>query len=118
MSFIAYATINSLEETFMIAGTDYTLTFTAYEEDGLTPADLGGAVIKWMLCPYGRTSYNILQIDGTITGVSTFDVEISGDDTLALSGKYLQQFEITSFFGQKFRPAQGVILISPAIPVS
>jgi len=118
MSFIAYATINCLEETFMIAGTDFTLTFEAFEEDGLTPADLGGATIKWMLCPYGRTTYNILQINGTLTGLSTFDVEISASDTLALSGKYLQQFEVESFFGQKYRPAQGVVLISPAIPVS
>ncbi len=118
MTFIAYATINSLEETFMIGGTDFTLSFTAYEDDGLTPADLGGATIKWMLCPYGQTNYNVLQKDGTLTGLSTFDVELVSTDTVNLSGKYLQQFEITSFFGQKYRPAQGDFLISPAIPVS
>lgn len=118
MSLIAYTTINCLEETFMIAGTDFTLSFTVYEEDGLTPADIGGATIKWMLCPYGRTNYNALQITGTITGLSTFDVEISATDTLSLSGKYLQQFEVTSFFGQKYRPAQGVVLIAPAVPVA
>jgi len=118
MAFIAYTTINSLDDTFFIAGTDFTLEFTAYEEDGLTPADLGGATIEWMLCPYGRTGYNVLQKTATITGLSTFEVNLLSTDTINFSGKYLQQFEITSFYGQKYRPAQGNFLISPAIPVS
>jgi hypothetical protein len=118
MSFISYAEINSLEEFPMIAGTDWVLTFTAHEDDGQTLADIGGATVYWTLSPYGNTDYNILELNGVITGQYTFEITIPAASTETFSGKYLQQITIDSFFGQRFRPAQGVILILQRTPLN
>ena len=117
-SYIPYTNINQLEEFSMIAGTEFTLEFNVFEEDGVNPLDLGGATITWVLCPYGQPDYNVLQKTATITGTNTFEVLIGGDDTEELSGKYIQQPVIVSFTNQKFRPAQGAILIQPLIPLN
>jgi hypothetical protein len=116
-TFTNYAQINSLAEFAFIAGTDYTLSFTVYDEDGTTPQDIGGATVTWTLSPYGQ-NYNVLEITGTITGTSTFDVVIPASSTETLSGKYLQQMTIDSFYSQRFRPAQGIILILPRTPLN
>jgi hypothetical protein len=118
MTFITYAQINQLEEFGFIAGTDYTLTFNVFEADGQTPLDLGGATVKWVLSPYGQTSYNILELDGTIVSASTFEVEIPSASTEELSGKYIQQPVVISFIGETYRAGQGVVLISPRIPLN
>lgn len=115
MTFVNYAKLNSLQEFSMIAGTEYTLEYTVYEEDGTTPLDLGGATITWLLCPYGEPTYTVLQIAGTITGTNTFKVVIPSASTINLSGKYIQQPVIYSFLGSEYRPGQGVILILDAI---
>lgn len=117
MTYISYATINSLEETSLIAGSDFTLEFNAFEDDGVTPLDLGGATTKLVLSPYGQTDYTILQLNGIITATSKFEVVLSSSDTEDLSGKYIQQPIITSFGGKEYRPAQGVILFIPRIPI-
>ena len=116
-TYTKYEQINALEEFAFIAGTDYTLTFTVYEEDGITPQDIGGATITWTLSPYGQ-SYNALEITGAITGVSTFAVSIPASDTETFSGKYIHQITIDSFFGERLRPAQGTILIVPRTPLN
>ena len=54
MTFVNYAKLNSLKEFSLIAGTEYTLEFNVFEADGVTPLDLGGATVKWVLCPYGQ----------------------------------------------------------------
>lgn len=115
MAYISYGELNSLLETSFIAGTDFTMTFTVYAENGITPLDLGGATITWKLCPYGQPSYVALSLSGTITGINTFTVAIPHASTISLSGKYIQQPLITDFSGQTFRPAQGTIVILPAI---
>ena len=118
MSYITYATINSLEEFGFIAGTDYLITFDVFEGNGVTPLDMGGGSIKWLLAPYGQTSYNVLQINGTITGVGTFEVEVPSASTISLSGKYIHQPVITSFAGAKYFPGQGILLLMPSIPIT
>ena len=112
-----YDEINSLEEFSFIGGTDFTIEFTTYQSDGVTPQDIGGATITWMLSPYGE-NYNVLEISGSITGQYTFEVVIPGESTESFSGKYIQQLKIESFTNELFRPAQGVILIIPAIPTN
>jgi hypothetical protein len=104
-TYTLYSQINSLEEFSMIAGTDYVLTFTCYQDDGVTLQDIGGASVMWSLCPYGNTDY-------------TFSVTIPASSTENLSGKYLQQQTIDSFFGQRYRSSQGTILIIPRIPLN
>lgn len=118
MSYQTFAILNSLSEFSFIAGNSYTLEFEVYEENGITPLDLGGATIDWVLSPYGQTDYTVLSIAGIITGTSTFEIELTSSDTELLSGKYIQQPVITSFSGAEYRPAQGVILILPRIAVT
>ncbi len=117
MSYITYATINSLEEFGFIAGTDYLITFYVYEVNGVTPLDMTGATIKWLLAPYGQTNINVLQLDGTITDIGIFTVSIPSEDTEDLNGKYIHQPVVTAFSGEKYKPGQGVLLIMPSIPV-
>jgi len=116
-TYVAYNQINSLEEFSFIAGTDYTLTFNVYEEDGVTPQNIGGASVKWVLSPYGQ-SYNALQIDADLLDDYSFEVVIPAASTANLSGKYIHQPVITSFYDEEFRPAQGVVLILPQTPLS
>ena len=114
-SYIGYQEINSLTEFPMIAGTDWVLTFNCYEDDGVTPQDIGGATITWRLSPYGQPDYNILEIAGVISDVSEFTVTVPAASTESFSGIYTQQPVIDSFFGQRYKPAQGNILVIPAI---
>ena len=114
MGFISYQNLNSLEEISFIAGSNFILEFNVYEEDGVTPQNLGGATISWALCPYGEFDYNVLEKTGTITGTNIFEVVLDAIDTLTLAGKYIQQPIITDFSGGVFRPSQGILLILPA----
>lgn len=118
MAYISYADLNALSETSFIAGTDFVLTFTVYESDGITPLDLGGASITWVMCPYGQPQYTALQLTGVITGTNTFTVSIPSASTTSFSGKYIQQPIITDFVNNVFRPAQGNIIILPQIVAS
>lgn len=113
-SYVVYSQINSLEEFGFIAGTEYTLTFNIYEDDGVTPLDMSGGTFTWVLSPYGET-YSILSLNGTIVDVGIAEVSLSSTDTATLSGKYIQQPIITSFSGEVYRPAQGIVLILPKI---
>jgi hypothetical protein len=118
MAYIQYAEVNSLDEISMIAGNDFTMTFTVYQDDGVTLQDIGGATIKWMLAPYGQSDYNVLQYNGNIITANSFTISLLGADTINLSGKYIQQLKINSFYGQVYRPAQGVVLFIPATPTT
>ena len=107
-----YSEVNSLSEFAFIAGMPYTLYFEVFEGDGVTPLDMGGGTFRWTLSPYGEV-YNILEKEGTITGVGTATVQLSTTDTETLSGKFIHQPVIISFSGLEYRPAQGIILIIP-----
>jgi len=118
----AYDTINTLPDLIFIAGTDKLLTFTCYQEN-TNLLDITSGTVVWLLCPYGQFSITTLQKqtggDGVVINTAnTFQVTLNAADTLALSGKYIQQVSITDFSGNTFRPAQGVVLIQPAIPES
>jgi hypothetical protein len=111
-----YDTINNLEDLIFIGGTDKVLTFTAYQTDGINLLDVISGSVTWFLCSYGEFSHNVLEIAGVITGDHTFTVTIPAASTLALSGKFIQQVSIIDFSGNTFRPGQGTVIISPAIP--
>jgi hypothetical protein len=115
MAYISYQDLNSLNEISLIAGTEYTLNYTVYDEDGVNLADLGGATIELAISPFGQTDYCVIQKTGTMTGTGTFTVVLSSADTASLSGKYIQQPIITAFSGAEYRPAQGTIIILPKI---
>ena len=119
-TFVNYSNINSLEETAFIAGTDFVFEYVMYEEDGITPLDLGGGTAKIVISSFGQFGYNILQLNGVISGANNniITVESGSSQTANFSGKYIQQLVITSFGGKEYRPAQGVLLITPRTPLN
>lgn len=114
MTYTNYTSINSLEEFSIIAGNDFLLEFTVYQDDGVNLLDISAATIKWVLSPFGQPSFTALQKTGTITGVGTFSVALLSADTASLSGKYIQQ-PIVDSGGVIYRPAQGCVFIQPQI---
>jgi hypothetical protein len=111
-----YDTINNLPDLSFIGGTDKTLTFTAYSDNGIDLLNISSGSVTWFLCAYGQFSPNVLEIAGVITDANHFTVTIPATSTLSLSGKFIQQVSITDFSGKTFRPGQGIVIISPAIP--
>lgn len=111
-TYLTYSQINSMEEFGFIAGTPFTLYFTIYEQDGVTLLDMGGGTFKWVLSPYGQ-NYNVLEVEGVITGVGEASVQLTTSHTESLSGKYIHQPVIVSFSQEEYRPSQGVVLIIP-----
>jgi len=117
-TYVLYAEINSLSEFAFIAGTPYTLNFNVYEDNGVTPLDMGGGTFRWVLSPYGK-NYNVLEVEGTITGIGTAVVELETSHTENLAGgKYTHQPVIISFTNEEYRPAQGILLLIPRTPLA
>jgi hypothetical protein len=108
---------NNLDEIVFIAGTYYELTFNVSDELD-APIDLNGATVNWVLSAYGDPANTILQKTGTITDAvnGVFKIILIHTDTDELGGKYLQQPIITDSLGKDFRPGQGIVTITKAIP--
>lgn len=118
MSYNSYSQINSLEETTFIAGNDFTLQYSVFESDGLTPMDLGGAATYVVISPYGQPEYKEVQLTGIITTANTFEVGFTSALSRDLSGIYIHQPVIVAFSGTEYRPAQGLLNILPQTPYS
>lgn len=116
-TYVLYEQINALGEFQFTAGTDFNLTFTVYDEDGVTLQNIGGATTYVTFSPFGQ-SYNILQKSGSLIDDYSFEVNLLPADTESLSGKYIVQPVIQSFYGQQYRPSQAIVLINPAIPLN
>ena len=115
MSITSYDAINNLQEISMIAGNDKILSFSVYQEDQINPLDIANGYVTWTLCPYGEYNIKVLEKAGVITGLNTFTITLTEEDTITLSGKYIQQPTVVDSNGSTFRPGQGVLIISPAI---
>lgn len=114
MTNTSYAAINTLEEISLIGGSYTVLEFTLYEENGVTPLNISAYTITWEMTYWGYNE-TILTKNGTITGTNVFEIELLSGDTLALSGKFMQQPVLVDGNGNTFRPAQGTVIIAPAI---
>ena len=115
MTYASYAQ-DIIPDFSFIGGNDYTLEFVVTESNGITPKDISGSTVKWVLAPYGQPDYTVVQITGTITDTNKFEVEISSAQSKTLSGNYIHQPIIIALSGTEYRPAQGIIVIKPAIP--
>lgn len=114
-----YRNTDYLDDISFIAGTDFIINFPVY--DNVTtknPVDINSSSMKWLLSPYGQPEYCVLEKTATISGSSTFVVTITSRDSSVLGGVYLQQMQIIDSSGSKIRPAQGIVVIRKAIPVS
>ena len=112
MSYLSYATINSLEEISFIAGTEYTIEYKVYTQTG-ADANLGAATCSCKISEYGSTAV-LKTYSGNITGGNTFEIVILSTDSLSWEGKYLHQ-PIVVESGKSYRSQQGIINITGAI---
>ena len=110
----SYDQLFTFGEISFIAGTDKVMTFSTEDENG-APLDITGADVAWYLCPYGQYNNAVLYKEGVLATAYTFTITLDSEDTLSLSGKFIQQVVITDYLGNQFRPAQGNIIILPAI---
>ena len=108
-----YSQVNNLEEIVFIGGTEYTIDFIVYDQNG-GYGNLSGATCSWKMCPYGEPSNVLLTYSGTVINSYTFRVTILANDTLSLSGKFQHQPIIVDS-GKTYRSQQGIINISAAI---
>lgn len=100
-------------EFSMNAGSHKTITFAVYDSDD-NPVSLSGATTTWYLSPYGNSSPVITKETTSGSSTNQFIVNITGDDTSSLSGKFIQQYKTVDASGSSFRPSSGIITIFPA----
>ena len=112
-----YRNTDYLDDVSFIAGTEFTLNFPVYDVLN-NPIGLNGCSMKWGLSLYGQPDVLILQKTATVSGSYTFVVSLEEADTIGLGDVYLQQAMITDIDGRVFRPAQGVVIIRKAIPIT
>lgn len=108
-----YNTINPIDEITFIAGTDYTIDYTIYDENG-NAGNLSNALIEWNLSPYGQPDINLISCDGNIYNTNSFQILIPSLDSVDLEGKFIHQAIIRSGI-KTYRSQQGVINILPAV---
>jgi len=92
-----------------VGGTTYTLFFECNDQNG-GEVDLSGATARWKAAPFG-TSYAVINKSGSIISTNVFAVYLSSADTIALSGKFSHQPQITFADGTVVIPAQGTVTI-------
>lgn len=109
-----YTQVNSMEDVFFIGGNPFTFDFTVYDSEN-TLVNLTGATVLATLARYGSPDYALVTETGTVTGMGTFSVTLTTDDTKYLSGKFVIQPVVIDFKGTENRPAQGIVTIIPRI---
>ena len=118
MSIESYDKLNYLTEFSFIAGSDKLLTFNCYEEDTFSPLNITNGSARWVLSPYGEFDVVVLEKVGTINTAYGFTVQLNAEDTIGLSGKYVQQITVLDSSGNTFKPGQGSIIILSGIPIT
>lgn len=114
-----YRNTDYLDDVSFIAGTEMVLNFPIYDDAGNT-INVNGFTMKWVLGYYGQPEATpVLQKTAVQTATHIFTVTLTESDTLALGGDiYLQQMKITDGAGKIMRPAQGIVIIRKAIPIT
>lgn len=110
-------TTTSLTEISFIGGSYKELTFAVKDSAG-SPIDISSFTYSWILSPYGEPETSSLVKAGVfrtdVTDKNEFTVYLYSDETVNLSGKYIQQPILVGSPGYEFRMAQGYITILPA----
>lgn len=110
----AFQSLNTLEETYFIAGTEYTFQFTLY--DSLQELlDITSCSCTWKMSWIGQPNISILTKSGSPIDTNSYQIKLDVADTLGLEGKFIQQPIIEDVDGFIYRPAQGLITIITGI---
>jgi len=116
MTYLTRLDIYNLADFSFIAGSEYILEYTVYEDNGVVPVDISSGTAKLYVSPLGQPEYVALEKNGVIsvtTGVFTVTLELA--DTQGLSGKYVQQPVVYDFAGKEYRLGQGTFTVIPRI---
>lgn len=109
-----YSSINYLQEITFIGGNEFLFNFEVFDENG-APQDINASTPSIKISPYGNQGITILSKNGVITGLNTFTVTLTSNETRTLYGKYSYQPMVVSFDGTEYRPGQGVLTITRRI---
>jgi hypothetical protein len=85
MSANSFDALNSFCDLSFVAGTEKTLTFPVYEDDGVTPLDISSGSAIWRICPYGEFKTTVLTKEATKPTNYSFSVGLTESDTLSIS---------------------------------
>lgn len=121
MPFTNYSQLYQLEETLFIAGSNFTFNYNLKQENGVDPLNLTGKTVYFVLAPYGNHSYQAVQKTATITDATggVCNVALLPADTVNLTPtKYIQQIVVYGSSTNISRPAQGLVSLSPSIPIT
>lgn len=110
---ITYSTINSLDETGIIGGNTYTLTFTVLDVNGASILDLF-STYEFVMSYYDQPNYEVLRKSMTVSG-DDVSVTLTPSDTLSLSGKFAYQIVLQYYDTKLYIPFQGVFTIIKAL---
>jgi hypothetical protein len=114
-----YRNTDYLDDVSFIAGSEFTLYFPIYDGVSKVLSPISGTSMKWVLSYYGDPETAILQKNASAYDANTFAVAFTKADTINLgSDIYLEQIQITDSDGKIFRPAQGVVIIRKATPIT
>jgi hypothetical protein len=106
-------TINSYRSIGFIAGGYKEFYFHAYTSAS-APIDVTYLTGYWTLSPYSNPSFIVLAKYGRSEG-NFFTISLLFEDTLNLSGKFIQQTMLLGSELNNYRLGQGIIYIVPAI---
>lgn len=116
MTYLTRLDVYNLADFSFIAGTEYTLSYTVYQDNGVVPLDISSGTAKLFISPLGQPEYVVLEKNGVISGTpGVFTVTLSLADTQSLSGKYIQQPVIYDFAAKEYRLGQGQFTVIPRI---
>jgi hypothetical protein len=105
---------DSLKEIAFNGGSTQDLVFAVYDSSG-NPINLSGGTITWYLAYYSNPSVSVVSKNGTSgSATNQFRVRLAASDTVALSGKFKQQYLIVDSSGSSYR-STGMVTIFPAI---
>jgi hypothetical protein len=110
----SYQLMNTLPEIVFIGGTEYSIFFSIFDENG-SPIDISSSTCTWRMAYCIQPNLSIVTKTGTITGINQFKVTLFSQDTQSLSGKFVHQAIVSDFDGATYRPAQGIITIITSI---
>ncbi len=107
-----------LQRQHFIAGDTQKYIFEIFDKETMQPADLNGATARYTLANQSSKTVvltkqgNIIRENNDIVKYPyKVSVVLESAETVHLYGPFIQQLQITDFFGQSKEPAEGEIVI-------
>jgi hypothetical protein len=103
------SSIYSLDPFDMEAGSNQELTFTI--TSGSSPVSLNGSQATYWLAPFGSQTAVVTKTQSISGAVSSFTIALNNADTVNLSGKFIQAYQVVLASGSYLKPGRGIVSI-------